>query len=179
MLPFLSLARTRSFRLLHPFFSIHTQDETSRHFVAIGQLHNYVRNLLRIAFRAPVETPQHLEHRTHSGLVLRQQLRRVLSCAPRPIGSYTAWLQCADLDAERRDFHRQGVAETAHSPLSRVIRRIAGHREPATDRRHLKDVTAPLLAHHGHGGPRCVHHPVKPSSYYTPQSPPLHPPAPT
>jgi D-lactate dehydrogenase len=44
--------------------------------------------------------------------------------------------------SERRDFPRQRVAETTHGPFGRVIRRIAGNRHAATDRRHLKDATA-------------------------------------
>ena len=42
-----------------------------------------------------------------------------------------------------------------------MIRRIARDRVAATDRRHLKDVTAFLLTHHRHSGARGVHHAVK------------------
>src|SRR6266481_150514 len=161
MPPFLGLTRTRSFSLLHSLFRIYTQDQPHRHVVAICQLHNYLRDLPRIAFRTPFKATQHLEHRTDRGLVVRQQVRRILNGAPCPVGSNTSWLQCADLDPERRNFHRQCVAETAHSPLGRVIRRITRNREATTDRRHLKDVTAFLVTHNWHGGARCVHHAVK------------------
>ena len=142
--------------MLHPLFRIDTEDQPHRHLVAVRQLQNYIRDLPRIAFRIPLEALQYLQKRTDRGLVLRQQLRSILSCAPRPVGPNTAWLQCADLDPERRDFHRQRVAETTDGPLGRVIRRIAGNPAATAGRRHLKDVTALLLAHHWHGRARCV-----------------------
>src|SRR5258708_6684260 len=107
------------------------------------------------------EASEQLEHRTDRALIVRQQIRRILPCAPRPVGPNTAWLQRADLDPERRDLHRQSVAETAHGPLGRVIWRIAAVSDAATDRRHLKDVTALLLAHYRYGGTRCVNHAVE------------------
>src|SRR6266481_5731635 len=161
MSPFLGLTRTRSFRLLHPLFRVYTENQPHRHLVAICQLQNYLRDLSRIAFRTPLEASQYLEHRADRGLVVRQKLRRILTRAPCPVGPDASRLQCADLDPEWRDFHRQSVAETAHGPLGRVIRRIAGNREPTTDRRYLKDVTALLLAHHWHGGARGVHHAIE------------------
>src|SRR6267142_814404 len=161
MSPFLGLTRTRSFRLLHPLFRVYTENQPHRHLVAICQLQNYLRDFSRIAFRTPLETSQHLEDRTDRGLVVRQKLRRILTRAPCPVGPDASRLQCADLDPERRDFHRQSVAETAHGPLGRVMRRITGNREATTDRRHLKDVTALLLAHHWHGGAYCIHHAVE------------------
>src|ERR1700674_3956982 len=161
MPPFLSLGGARSFCLLHPLFRIHTEDQPHRHLVAICQLQNHVRDLSRIAFETPFEASQHLQERTDRGLILRQQVRRILNGPPCPVGPNTSRLQCADLHSERRDFHRQSVAETAHGPLGRVIRRIARNREATTDRRHLKDVTGLLLAHHWHGGARGVHRTVK------------------
>src|SRR6266850_809708 len=161
MSPFLGLTRTRSFRLLLLLFRIYTENQPHRHLVAICQLQNYVRDLSRIAFCAPFETSQHFEERTDRGLVVRQQVRRIVAGTPCPVGPDTSWLQRADLDAERRDFHGQRVAETAYGPLGRVIRRIAGNREATTDRGHLKDVTALLSAHYGDAGARCVHHAVK------------------
>src|ERR1700731_920913 len=80
---------------------------------------------------------------------------------PRVAPSWSEYLQALDLDPERRDFHRQRVAKTADSPLGRVIRRVAGNPEATADRRHLKDVTALLLAHHRSGGTGGVHHPAK------------------
>jgi hypothetical protein len=47
-------------------------------------------------------------------------------------------------------------------PLGRVIRRVAGDRHAAADRRHLKDVAAPLLAHDRYRGARCVNHALDP-----------------
>src|SRR6266404_5124164 len=161
MPPFLSLGGARSFCLLHPLFRIHTEDQPHRHLVAICQLQNHVRDLSRIAFQTPFESSQHLQERTDRGLMLRQQVRRILNGAPSRVGPNTSRLQCADLDPEGRDFHRQRVAETADSPLGRVIRRIAGNRVAATDRRHLKDVTALLLTHHWDSSACCVHHTVK------------------
>src|SRR6266853_6926505 len=161
MPPFLGFARSRSFRLLHPLFRIDTEDQPHRHLVAICQLKNYARDLSRIAFRTPFEASQHLQERTDRGLILREQVRCILNGAPCPVGPNTSRLQCADLDSEGRDFHRQRVAETAHRPLGRVIRRIARNRVAATDRRHLKDVTALLLAHHWDSSACCVHHTVK------------------
>src|SRR5882762_8952104 len=169
MSPFLGLTRTRSFRLLHPLFRVYTENQPHRHLVAICQLQNYLRDLSRIAFRTPLEASQYLEHRADRGLVVRQKLRRILTRAPCPVGPDAPRLQCADLDPERRDFHRQSVAETAHRPLGRVIRRIAGNREATTDRRHLKDVTALLLAHYWHGGACCVHHAVKACVHDSPE----------
>src|SRR4029077_19340102 len=142
-------------------FRIDTEDQPHRHLVAICQLYNYIRDLPRIAFRTPFEASQYVEHRTDRGLVVRQQVRRILTGAPCPVGPNTSRLQRADLDPERPDFHRQRVTETAHRPLGRVIRRIARNREATTDRRHLKDVTALLLAHQWHGGACCVHHAIK------------------
>src|SRR6266436_3985970 len=161
MSPALGLARPRSFRLLHTLFRIYTENQPHRHFVAICQLQNYLRDLSRIAFRAPFEASQYLEHRTDRGLVVRQYSRRILPGTSCPVGSNTSWLQCADLDPKRRDFHCQRIAETAHSPLGRVIRRISGNREATTDRGHLKDVTAFLLPHHWDSSACCVHHTVK------------------
>src|ERR1700719_2146198 len=161
MPPFLGLARPRSLRLLHTLFRIYTENQSHRHLVAICQLQNYIRDLSRIAFRALFEASQYLEHRTDRGLVVRQQGRRILTGTPCPVGSNTSWLECADLDPERRHFCCQSVAETAHGPLGRVIRRISGNREATTDRGHLKDVTAFLLPHHWYRGACCVHHAVE------------------
>src|SRR6202140_4017934 len=161
MPPFLGLARSRSFGLLHALLRIYTKDQPHRHLVAICQLHDYIRDLSRIAFRTPFEASRYLEHRTDRGLVVRQKVRRILTGAPCPVGSNTSRLQCADLDPERCDFHRQSVTETAHGPLGRVIRRIARNRDATTDRRHLKDVTALLFAHHWHGSARCVNDAVE------------------
>src|SRR3979411_2435711 len=161
MSPSLGFTGTRSFRLLHPLFRIYTKDQPHRHLVAIRELDNYVGDLPRIAFRTPFEASQHLEYWTDRCLVVRQQPRRVLTGPPGPVGSNTSRRECANPEPERRDFHRQSVAETADGPLSRVIRRIAGNREAATDRRHLKDVTALLLAHDWHGSACCVHHAIK------------------
>src|SRR3979411_2508659 len=144
MSPSLGFTGTRSFRLLHPLFRIYTKDQPHRHLVAIRELDNYVGDLPRIAFRTPVEALQHLEYRTDRCLIVRQQHRRILTGTPCPVGSNTSRLECANLEPEARDFHRQSVAETAYSPLSRVIRRIAGNRQAAADRRHLKNVTALL-----------------------------------
>jgi hypothetical protein len=55
-------------------------------------LHNYIRNLPRVAFRTPFEASQHLEYRTDRGLVVRQQVRRILTGAPGPIGPNTSRL---------------------------------------------------------------------------------------
>ena len=55
MAPFLGFARTRSFRLLHPLFRIDTEDQPQRPLVAVCQLHNYIRDLPRIAFRTSFE----------------------------------------------------------------------------------------------------------------------------
>src|ERR1700682_2344626 len=148
MSPFLGLHCEGGFCLLHPLFRIDTEDETHRHLVAICQLQNYARDLSRIAFRTSFEASQYLQERTDRGLILRQQVRRILNGAPCPVGPNTSRLECADLDSEGRDFHRQSVAETAHSPLGRVIRRIARNREATSYRRHLKDVAAFLLTHH-------------------------------
>src|SRR5882757_7123405 len=111
MSPFLGFARARSFRLLHSFFRIDTEDQPHRHLVAICQLQNYARDLSRIAFRTPFESSQYLEERTDRGLVLGQQVWRILTGAPCPVGPNTSRLQCADLDCEGRDFYRQRVAE--------------------------------------------------------------------
>src|SRR4029077_1528663 len=121
----------------------------------------YVRNLPRITFCTSFEASQHFVYRTDRGLIVRQQVRHILTRAPCPVGPNTSRLQCANLDSEGRDFHRQRIAKTAHRPLGRVIWRIAGNPEATADRRHLKDVTALLLAHHRHGGTRGVHDPVK------------------
>src|ERR1700676_2463354 len=161
MPPLLRLACARSFRPLHTLLRIHTEDQPERHLIAVRQLHNHSRDLPRIAFRTSFEAPQQLDHRTDRAFIVRQQIRRILSSAPRPVGPNAAWLQRADLDPERRDLHRQSVAETAHRPLGRMIWRIAAVRDAATDRRHLKDVTALLLAHYRYGGTRCVNHAVE------------------
>jgi len=53
MSPFVGLGGARSFCLLHPLFRIDTEDQPHRHFVAVRQLYDYVRDLPRIAFRTP------------------------------------------------------------------------------------------------------------------------------
>src|ERR1700738_2460970 len=161
MPPFLRLACARSFRLVHTLLGIHTENQPDRHLIAVRQLHNHIRDLPRVAFRTSFEASEQLEHRTDRALIVRQQIRRILPCAPRPVGPNTAWLQRADLDPERRDLHRQSVAEPAHGPLGRVIWRIAAVSNAATDRRNLKDVTALLFAHYRYGGARCVNHAVE------------------
>src|SRR5580765_6402068 len=153
MPPFLGLARTRSFRLLHSLFRVYTENQPHRHLVAVRQLHDDVGDLSRIASGPPFESSQYLVHRTDRGLVVRQQIRHILTRAPCPVGSNASWLECADPDPERRNFHCQRVAKTADGPLGRVIRSISGNCQATTDRRHLKDVTAPLLAS---PGPRHV-----------------------
>src|SRR3984957_15550037 len=132
MSPFFGLARSRSFRLLHALFRIDTEDQPHRYLVAVRQLHDDIGDLPRIAFRTPFESSQYLEERTDRGLVLGQQVRRILTGAPCPVGPNASRLQCADLDSEGRDFHRQRVAETADGPLGGVIWRIAGNAEAAT-----------------------------------------------
>src|ERR1700681_770676 len=161
MPPLLGLACARSFRMVHTLLRIHPENQPDRHLIAVRQLHNHIRDLARIAFRTSFETSQQLEYRTDRGLVLREQIRGILACTPRPVGPNTAWLQRADLDPERRDLHRQSVTETAHGPLGRVIWRIAAVSDAATDRRPLKDVTALLFAHYRYGGARCVNHAVE------------------
>src|ERR1700688_410482 len=133
MAPFFGFTRSRSFRLSHPIFRIDTEDQPKRHVVAVRQLHNYVRDLPRIAFRTPFEASQHLEYRTDRCLVFRQQRRRILTGTPRPVGANTSRLQSADLDPERRDFHWRRIAETDHGPFGRVIGSIAANRYATTD----------------------------------------------
>src|SRR4030081_2401120 len=101
MPPFLSLARARSFCLLHALFRIDTEDQPHRHLVAICQLQNYARDLSRIAFRTPLKSSQHPVYRTDRGLVVRQQVRHILTRAPGPVGPNASRLQRADLDPER------------------------------------------------------------------------------
>ncbi len=90
MAPFLGFARTRGFRLLHPLFRIDTEDQPQRPLVAVCQLHNYIRDLPRIAFRTSFEASQHLEYRTDRRLIVRQQLRRILTGASRTVGPNTS-----------------------------------------------------------------------------------------
>src|SRR5260370_35031952 len=142
MSKFLGLARSRGFRLLHSLFRIDTEDQPHWHLVAVRQLHDYVRDFPRITFQTPFEASQYLQERTDRGLILRQQVRRILNGAPCPVGPNTPRLQCAALDSEGRDFHRQRVAETPHRPLGRVVRRIARTGAPAPAPRHLTAVTA-------------------------------------
>src|ERR1700731_4500500 len=133
MAPFFRFTRSRSFPLPHPIFRIDTEDQPKRHVVAIRQLHNYIRDLPWVAFRTPLEASQHLEYRADRWFVFRQQLRRILTGTPRPVGANTARLQSADLDPERRNFHRQRIAETAHGPFGRLIGSIAANRYATTD----------------------------------------------
>src|SRR5258708_12497467 len=133
MSPFLGVARTGCFRLLPPLFRVYTEDQPHRHLVAIRQLHNYVGDLPRIPFRTPFEASQHLEYRTDRGLVVPQQVGRILPRAPCPVGPNTSRLQCPDLDPERRDFHPQPVPETPHSPLAPLTRPIPATPNPPTD----------------------------------------------
>src|SRR5260370_31108285 len=99
------LGGARGFRLLHSFFRIDTEDQPHRYVVAICQLQNYVRDFSRIAFQTPFESSQYLEERTDRGLVLGQQIWRILTGAPCPVGPNASRLQCADLDSEGRDLH--------------------------------------------------------------------------
>jgi hypothetical protein len=103
-----------------PGFRIYIEDKPQGYLVAIRQLHNYVGDLPRIAFQTPFESSQYLEERTDRGLVLGQQVWRILTGAPCPVGPNASRLQCADLDSEGRDFHRQRVAETAHRSLGLI-----------------------------------------------------------
>src|ERR1700675_2221819 len=96
MPPFLGLTRTRSFSLLHALFRVDTENQPHRHLVAICQLHNYVRDLLRIAFRTPFEASQYLEHRADRGLIVRQQIWRILTGTPWPVGPNASRFECAD-----------------------------------------------------------------------------------
>src|ERR1700739_5118042 len=103
MSPFFGLGGARSFRMLHPLFRIDTEDQPRWHVIAVRQLHNYVRDFPWIAFQTSFEASQSLQKRTDRGLVFRQQVCRILSGAPRPVGPNTSRLQRADLDAERGD----------------------------------------------------------------------------
>src|SRR5277367_1814479 len=101
MPPFLGLPGARSLSLLHSLFRIYTEDQPRRHLVAICELHDYIRDLAWITFRAPFESSQNLVHRTDRGLVFRQQVRHILTRAPCPVVSNASRLQRAYLDPER------------------------------------------------------------------------------
>ena len=59
MPPFLGLARSCSFPLLHALFRIDTEDQPHRHLVAVRQLHDDVGDLPRIGvFEAKVKFPE-------------------------------------------------------------------------------------------------------------------------
>src|SRR5258705_7464295 len=103
MSPFFGLARSRSFRLLHALFRIDTEDQPHRHLVAVRQLHDDIGDLPRIAFRTPFEPPQYLEERTDRRLVLGQQVPRILTGAPCPVGPNAPPLPSADLHSEARN----------------------------------------------------------------------------
>src|ERR1700730_7781252 len=137
MSPFLGLTRTRSFRLLHPLFRIYTENQPNRHLVPIRQLHHYIRDLPRIAFRTPFEASQHLEYRTDRGLVVPQQARRILPSAPCPVGPNTSRLQCADGRAV--DDHR-ARDEDQHGEHDEGIRAVKGD----SDDPHIS-ATLPVL----------------------------------
>src|SRR5277367_1588499 len=83
MSPFLGLGGAGGFRSLHSLFRINTKDQPHGHLVAIRQLHDYVRDFPRVAFRTPSEAAQYLQERTDRVLILRQQVRRILSGAAR------------------------------------------------------------------------------------------------
>src|SRR5258708_36343407 len=140
MSPLVGLGGARGFCLLHPFFRIDTENQPHRHLVAIRQLHNYVRDFPRIAFRTSFESSQYLEERTDRGLVLGQQVWRILTGAPCPVGPNASRLQGADLDSEGRHFHRQRVAQTAHPPPRPPTPRLPPHPSPPTRRPHLLHV---------------------------------------
>jgi NAD(P)-dependent dehydrogenase (short-subunit alcohol dehydrogenase family) len=81
----------------------------------------------------PGNTPYHAakwavggfsQERTDRGLILRQQVRRILNGAPCLVGAGTSRLQCADLDSEGRDFQRKGVTEDVARPLAQLLPRM-------------------------------------------------------
>ena len=84
MSPFRGLGGAGSFCVLHALFRVYAEDQPGGDVVAIRQLHDYVRDFPGIAFRTPFEAAQYLRERTDRGLILRQQLRRILTGAPSP-----------------------------------------------------------------------------------------------
>src|ERR1700693_6594391 len=104
MSPFFTFHCARASSLLPPRFRVTTENQPHRHLVAVRQLQNYVRDLSWIAFRTSFESSQNLVHCTDRGLVLRQQVRHILTRALCPVGPNAARLECADLDPERREF---------------------------------------------------------------------------
>ena len=60
MSPFLGLKCAGGFGSLHLLFGVYTEDQPHRYLVAIRQLHNYVRDFPRVAFRTPFEAAQYL-----------------------------------------------------------------------------------------------------------------------
>ena len=156
----------RGFHPLHPLLRIDAQDQADRDFFAVCQLHHHIGDFARVALGTHFVALQELQDRADRRFILRQKFRRLLSCAPCPIGPNAARLQSAYLDAERCDFHRESVAKAADSPLRRVVRRIAGNRQAASDGRHLKDVAALLFAHHRDSGAGGVHNAVEASIHH-------------
>src|SRR5258708_12733134 len=113
MPPFVGLGGTRSFCLLHPLFRIDTEDQPHRHLVTICQLENYARDFPRIAFRTPFESSQYLQERTDRGLILRQQVRRILTGAPCPVGPNAPRLHLPPPHSEGPHFHPHHSPHTA------------------------------------------------------------------
>ena len=104
MAPLFGLARTGGFGPLHPLFRIYAQDQANRDLFAVCQLHHHSGNLARVALGKNLVGLQDLQVRADRCFILRQKLRGLLSCPPRPIGPNAARLQTAYLDAERPDF---------------------------------------------------------------------------
>ena len=111
MPPFIGLACTRSFHPVHALFRIYTEDQSDRHLIAVCQLHNHIRDLARVALGTHFVALQQLQDRADRCFILPQKFRRLLSCAPCPIGPNAARLQSAYLDAERCDASAQGGAQ--------------------------------------------------------------------
>src|ERR1700731_1503149 len=117
MAKFFGLACTRRFGLLHALLGVYPEDQPQRYIIAVRQLHNQVGDLAWVTFLTPLDALQQLQYGADRRLIVWQQMGRILSGAPRPVGANTTRLQCADLDPKRRDLHGQSVAETAHGPL--------------------------------------------------------------
>jgi hypothetical protein len=66
-------------------FRIHTEDQPQRQLVGICRSRNYNGDRPRIGIpNAPFKTSQHPEYRTDLGLILRHQVRLILTGAPLP-----------------------------------------------------------------------------------------------
>src|SRR5579862_1872925 len=118
-----------------------------REMIAVSQTKDELGHLCRIAhFFTPIRL-QRFNDCTYRWFVIREQPRCIFVRANAPVCPHPTRFEGTHLDAERGDFLRQRLGESANCPLGSVVAGATGTGQTTAHRRDLKDAAALLLAH--------------------------------